>query len=259
MRIIFLFMKTTVEIDSPPRSVWSLGSICRQPRRRTHQGFDEGLQQARSAHGEERGHHSGRHQDDTHQPHLPGGWCSLCGVSDKAAQAFVNSVPSTTSPQNEKEEALTTSVWIELVTTHTHTHTHASSAEFLFQGSWILSWHIYKQRSKVKPSVFPFAAVVWLQAEMGPAAPVGSVRKHHLWAPNPLQEHLAARRHPGEQVGASTFSYEHDFKKVPIFVQSNKRNIKLSGETLVEKWTVHNKRRKGCCINVYSVLRGLLM
>lgn len=58
--------------------VFSLSSISRQPRRGAFQGFDEGLQQERPAHGEEWRHHSGGHQDDSHQPHLSGesspGW-----------------------------------------------------------------------------------------------------------------------------------------------------------------------------------------
>lgn len=58
-----------------------LSSISHQPRRGAFQGFDEGLQQERPAHGEERRHHSGGHQDDSHQPHLSGesspGWSFL--------------------------------------------------------------------------------------------------------------------------------------------------------------------------------------
>lgn len=59
----------------------------------------------------------------------------------------------------------------------------------------------------VKPIVFLYVAMVWLQAQMGPTAQVSSVWEHHLWAEGPLQEHLAARHHSGEQVSATTFTF----------------------------------------------------
>ncbi len=51
--------------------------------------------------------------------------------------------------------------------------------------------------------------MVWLQTEMGPTAQVSSVWEHHLWATGPLQEHLAARRHTGEQVSATALTSSH--------------------------------------------------
>lgn len=90
-------------------------------------------------------------------------------------------------PQNEKKEALTTSVWIELVLSGT-------SVEAAL---WSVSIHLW---DTVKPKVFVGVAMVWLQAKMGPAAQVEPVWEHHKTTPDPLQDPLAARHHIGEQV-----------------------------------------------------------
>lgn len=50
--------------------------------------------------------------------------------------------------------------------------------------------------------LFPGVAMVWLQAKVGPAAQVRSVREHHQWAADPFQEDLAARYRTGEQVSS---------------------------------------------------------
>lgn len=92
-------------------------SFSRQPRRGAFQGFNEGLQQECASHRKERWYHSGRHQVDAHQPHLSGKWnivrwvnFNMKRTTDSCHCCFKISVL-----QNEKEEALTTSVWIELV------------------------------------------------------------------------------------------------------------------------------------------------
>lgn len=100
-------------------------SLSRQPRRGAFQGFNEGLQQECSSHRKERWHHSGGHQDDAHQPHLPGKrntikWFDFNMTGNP--QLMVGAVVLKISVlQNEKEEALTTSVWIELVVKHHRT------------------------------------------------------------------------------------------------------------------------------------------
>lgn len=94
-----------------------------------------------------------------------------CAASDELTLR-VDTVYWTVSPQNEKEEALTTSVWIEMVTSR------ASSAGFSLQ--WL------DISTKIKPWVFLCVAMVWLQAQMGPAAQVSSVREHHLSDAGPL-------------------------------------------------------------------------
>lgn len=131
-----------------PRPVCFVCSVCGQPRGGTLQGSDERLQQERSAHGEERGHHSGPHQADAHKPHLPGGWSSVLVIVISACQGctglWVNSVSGTRSPQNEKEEALMTSVWIEMVTTYTFTTHLLDLFSAALQGWWLLSWYICK-------------------------------------------------------------------------------------------------------------------
>lgn len=88
-------------------------------------------------------------------------------------------------PQNEKEEALTTSVWIEMVPQLTE---------------------CLHELVQSETTVFLCAAMVRLQAQVGPAAPGSSVWKHHLESSRPLTEHLAARRHTGEQVSSETQS-----------------------------------------------------
>lgn len=50
---------------------------------------------------------------------------------------------------------------------------------------------------------------------MGPAAQVSSVREHQQSASGPLQEHLAARRHPGEQVRETAFILYHNIWSQP--------------------------------------------
>lgn len=55
----------------------------------------------------------------------------------------------------------------------------------------------------VKPQVFLHVAMVWLQAQVGPAAQVRSVWEHHQKTTDPLQAYLAAGYHTGEQVSGT--------------------------------------------------------
>lgn len=92
--------------------------------------------------------------------------------------------------QSEKKEALTTSVWIELVLSNT-------SVEAAL---WSVYTHLW---DTVKPKVFVGLGMVWLQAKMGSAAQVEPLWEHHKATPDPLQDPLAARHHIGEQVNSS--------------------------------------------------------
>lgn len=46
--------------------------------------------------------------------------------------------------------------------------------------------------------------MVWLQAQVGPAAQVHSLQEHHQTFKDPLQDHLAAGYYTGEQVSITT-------------------------------------------------------
>lgn len=46
--------------------------------------------------------------------------------------------------------------------------------------------------------------MVWLQAEVGPASQVQSLREHHQTSTDPLQDHLAAGYYTGKQVSTTT-------------------------------------------------------
>lgn len=68
----------------------------------------------------------------------------------------------------------------------------------------------------VKPTVFLFLAMVWLQAQMGPTTQVSFVWKHHFWATCPFQEHMAAWHHTGEQVSVLTFIFNSTFDSMAV-------------------------------------------
>lgn len=70
-------------------TLWFSCSISSQPRRWAFQGFDEGLQQERPAHGEEWRHHSGRYQDDAHQSHLAGKSSSVWRFNFNMSSCFL--------------------------------------------------------------------------------------------------------------------------------------------------------------------------
>lgn len=46
--------------------------------------------------------------------------------------------------------------------------------------------------------------MVWLQAQVGPAAQVHSLREHYQTFKDPLQDNLAAGYYTGEQVSITT-------------------------------------------------------
>lgn len=169
-----------------------------QPWNRSFQGFNEGLQQACPSHRKERRHHPGEHQSDAHQPHLPGKqngitWFNFSTTANNSQLALLLKNNEISVLQNEKEETLTTSVWIELVVKHLQ-------LDFCFPTFMLISRTFFFV-SNLK-FLFLGVAMVWLQAKVEPAAQVRSVREHHQWTADPFQEDLAPRYRTGEQVSS---------------------------------------------------------